>query len=514
MPFLFGHASLSQIITNISEIIKNNKDDIIVQLLVLSIAYLGFKCRRIIGNIFLFLIKHLRKRSIRDYKVDENGKKFIRLLNHNLKKFKIPRGVTSIDSWAFENCSSLSSVKIPSSVESIGVAAFRDCTSLTSVTIPSSVTSIGDKAFWGCSSLTSIEVDKNNPNYCSIDGVLFTKDQKTLIFCPLGKKAFSIPSGFTSIGDKAFWGCSSLSSVEIPPSVTSIGKGAFEGCSSLSSLVIPEGVTRIEDHTFRRCSSLMSLAIPSSVTSIGTGFGDSAFKDFSFLSSIKIPSSVTSIRFWGFGVMNSIGYRAFEGCSSLTKIEVAADNPNYCSIDGALFTKDKKTLLAYPAGRKGKYTLPDSVTGIGDGAFNGCSSLDSLEIPICLTDIGRNAFEGCSSLKSFEIPDCVSEIRYHTFFGCSFLKLIVIPDSVTEIGWNAFEGCSSLKLVYIPPSVTKIGDNAFKGCSSLSSLIISSSVTSIGAGAFYGCPNLTLKGPKGSYAEQYAKENGIKYVIY
>ena len=204
-------------------------------------------------------------------------------------------------------------------------------------------------------------------------------------------------TGLTSIGDYAFEGCSSLTSVIIPDSVTSIGYEAFYDCTGLTSVTIPDSVTSIDSNAFWGCSSLTSVTIPDSVTSIGGG----AFNGCSSLTSVTIPDSVTSI-----------GEGAFEGCSSLESV-----------------------------------TIPDSVTSIGDVAFDGCSSLTSVTIPDSVTSIGINAFRECSSLTSVTIPDSVTFIGYAAFSGCSSLESIVIPDSVTFIDSNAFYGCSSLTTV-------------------------------------------------------------------
>ncbi len=195
-----------------------------------------------------------------------------------------------------------------------------------------------------------------------------------------------------SIGERAFFECSSLTSIAIPEGVTSIGERAFFDCSSLTSIAIPEGVTSIGMFAFRGCSSLTSIAIPKGVTSICKY----VFLGCSSLKSITVPSSVTSI-----------GAYAFDGCSSLTSI-----------------------------------AIPKSVTSIGEGAFYGCSSLTSIAIPESVTSIGNHAFFDCSSLTSIAIPESVTSIGLATFRHCTSLKSIAIPKGVTSIGGEVFSGCS------------------------------------------------------------------------
>ena len=404
----------------------------------------------------------------------------------SLKSITIPNSVMEIGSSAFSGCSSLTSITIPNSVTEIGVYAFKGCTSLTSITIPNSVTNIGDSTFWGCSSLTAIYVTVDNKNYTSVNGVLFNKDKTALIYYPAGKtdKSYNITNSVTSIGDYAFNGCSSLTSVTIPNSVTEIGGSAFVGCASLKSITMPNSVTSIGDMAFYKCSSLTSITIPDSVTSIGS----SAFSDCSKLRSITIPNSVTSIGAW-----------AFNGCTGLTAINVAMENQNYVSPDGVLYNKDKTTIICYPAGKKGNnYKIPDGVTEIGSIAFSRCSSLTSVTIPNSVTSIGSGAFNGCTSLTRVTIPNSVTKIGWNAFSGCTSLTSITIPNSVISIDWYAFRGCTSLKSITIPNSVTSIGKNAF--------------------GYYYDngykkINNLKIYCYSSTAGEQYAKDNGFDYML-
>ena len=340
---------------------------------------------------------------------------------------KIESGVTTIGSWAFSNCRSLTSVTIPNSLTTIGNLAFCNCISLTSVEIPDSVITIGGSAFDGCISLTSIDVASGNLNYSSENGVLFDKNKSTLIQYPVGNQRteYTIPNSVKTIRYSAFSHCSSLISVTIPNSVTTIGYLAFDHCTGLMSINIPNGVTRIEDATFQSCSSLTSVEIPDSVTTIG-GW---AFSNCDSLTSVTIPNSVTTIGDW-----------AFSHCSGLTSL-----------------------------------TIPDSVTTFGEFAFYYCSGLTSVEIPDSVTIIGERVFGYCSSLTNVTIPNSVTTIGEGAFCDCSSLISIEIPDSVTTIESFSFDHCRSLTSVTIPNSVTTIGEYAFSGCSSLKDVYYSGS---------------------------------------
>ncbi len=445
---------------------------------------------------------------------------------------EIPNSVTSIGSGVFTMCTGLTSVKIPNSVTSIGEYAFYYCTGLTSVTNLTTTPQTINANVFGIIDLSaatlyvpaeSLEaykaanvwkdfgtikaIEGDTPTPCitasgtcgdnltwelSCDGVLTITgtgamenysydDSKHIPLTPWNSYLFDIKSivikdGVTSIGDLAFYDCTSLSSIEIPNSVTSFGKYAFFECTSLNSINIPNSVTNIGERAFNLCYKLSSVNIPNSVTSIG----DYAFSGCIALPLIEIPNSVTRI-----------GDFAFSLCDNLTSIIVADDNPQYSTIDGVLFDKAKKKILRYPGGKSAtSYAIPNSVTIIAR-AFSYCTNLTSIEIPSSVTSIGYCAFLQCTGLTSIEIPNSVTNIGTESFAYCTGLTSIEIPNSVTKIGDNAFSSCSSLTSIEIPNSVTSIGSYAFDGCTGLTSFEFPNSVTKIEWGTFSGCTGLT-----------------------
>lgn len=233
--------------------------------------------------------------------------------------------------------------------------------------------------------------------------------------------------------------------------VSWIGSGAFENCKSLTTIVIPHGVTSIAMNAFRSCSNLLYVTIPDSVTSIGSG----CFSGCTDLVTITIPDSVIDI-----------GHNPFSDCFHLTSIIVSPEHPVLATIDGVLFNKTERSLVAFPNSFSREYTIPQGIQSIEPCAFSYCTSLSSIVIPDGVTSIGSHAFECCQSLTD-----------------------VTIPDSVTSIGMNAFASCQSLTSVTLPASVTSIGMWPFFLCSELSSITV----------------------PRDSYAAQYCKDNNLPY---
>ena len=312
-----------------------------------------------------------------------------------------------------------------------------------------------------------------NEDFVDEWGVKYSKDGRKLLKAPYELNGtYSIKEGVRIICDNAFQFCSSLNSVVIPDSVTSIGAWAFDGCESLDDIVIPDGVTSIGDYAFNGCESLTGIVIPDSMTSIGTW----TFCGCESLTNISIPKSVICL--------NCNPFFNWHG-----KLDCLS--PYFIYDNKVLFNKDKSKIITFRDKNTTSYVIPDSVTSIENGAFYGCSFLNSVVIPKSVISIGEGAFEFCSSLSSVVLPDGVTSIGKSAFRGCRSLSDIVIPDGVTSIGDYAFNGCESLTGIVIPDSMTSIGTWTFCGCSSLSSLVIPDGVTSIGNNAFRSCKSLT-----------------------
>ena len=266
----------------------------------------------------------------------------------------IPYNVTNIGNYAFSACG-LNYISIQRGVISIGEGAFYACDYLSSVLISSNVTSIGDNAFGYCNTLTTITVDPANPAFTSLAGVLFSKSQAKLIQFPGGNAgSYTIPATVISIGDYSFYGCDSLTNVIVLNNVTNIGNYAFKN------------------------SGLISVTIGSNVTSIGD--------------------------------------MAFNFCSHLTAITVDAANPAYSSVAGVLLNKSQTTLIQFPGGKSGSYTIPSNVTSIGDFSFSSCYSLTSVSIGNNVTNIGNEAFK-YSGLTSVTIGNNIASIGSNMFYA-------------------------------------------------------------------------------------------------
>jgi len=491
-----------------------------------------------------------------------------------LTSVTIPNSVTSIGDFAFMYCTGLTSVTIPSSVTSIGVGAFVECTSLSSVTIPSSVTNIGDYGFCSCSSLTEVYFFGSAP---SLGLDVFLYDNNATVYYLAGTTGWgttfggrptqtwywpgspvitSQPVSRTNVTDTT--ATFTVTATGIPPlayqwrfndtnliedgvisgvnttnlTVASVhpnhaGSYSVEVGNSVGSVTSTVAVlTVVLPYTYITNNGTITItgytgpggavSIPSTINGLAvTCIGEEAFDGCISLTNVSIPDSVTNI-----------ANAAFSHCFLLTTMTVDTLNPAYSSVAGVLFNRGTNTLIQCPEGKADSYTIPNTVTMIGDQAFSGCRGLTSVTIPNTVTIIEDRAFVDCISLRSVTMPNSVTTIGAYAFSECEQLTNATISTSVTTIGEGAFSFCPSLGAITVdvlnsfyssvagvlfnkrqttliqcpmrkagsytvPNGVTSIGHDAFIGCHGLTSVTIPNSVTNIGNRALFVCTGLT-----------------------
>lgn len=387
-----------------------------------------------------------------------------------LASITIPEGVTSIGANAFGGCTNLSSVTIPQSVSFIGGNAFQNCSSLTSFSIPASVTTITGQTFAGCKALTSVFI----PEGVSTIGYG--------AFAMSGIKSVTIPNSVTSIESSAFLRCLSLSSVEIGSGITSIGSQPFSGCTNLTDVTINSDSIAAKAYTEK---STLSGIFGSQVTHYTFGDSVTSIGDYACY-------NLTGLKTVSFGEnVKNVGYKAFDGCTCLTKAEYASLR-SACSIDyGSYGTPLKYANLFIDGSAVVDIVIPEAATSLGINAFAGYTNLNSVSIPEGVKSISNSAFSGCMNLTSVSLPNTLTSIGASAFYNCTGLTSIAIPESVTSIGSGAFRGCTGLTEVSIPEGITAIEPYTFSGCEGLTSVTIPESVTLIDRGAFNDCIGLT-----------------------
>ena len=385
----------------------------------------------------------------------------------NLTSVTIAGSVKSIGRLAFEQCRNLSSINLNAGLTSIGDQAFINCKALEEITLPDTVTFLDYFPFAWCNRLNNIWVGNGNTVFSSKNGVLYNRSGDTLLCFPAGRSGVcTIPEGVHTISEYAFTGCDKLTKINIPASVDTIAR--FDQCLSLENISVnsnnsnyksqdgilynksgdkllfcPEGkkgacsilqgVTQIDKLAFYRCKKITSITIPDSVTTIG-----------------RIDEYIQVIP-----VSN-----CFSECDSLTSITVSSGNQHFYSKGGCVFDAQNR-LIACPAGKSGKYTIPAGTVSIEYGAFQGCKELTEVVIPASVVRIGVFAFDTCEKLSSITIPDSVTEINELAFQCCQAFRTIELPSALTTIDWGVFFSCHNLETVIIHKSVTSIVDSAF-----------------------------------------------------
>lgn len=481
----------------------------------------------------------------------------------DLKKVTLPDGVTKIGPSAFYGCSKLTTVNIPAKLEEIDDYTFSGCTQLTDIKLSESVTYVGESAFEGCSNLNSVTLSENTETIG--DCAFYECDSLCSInlenVSQIGEGAFVYCANLDDIdltncsliGENAFFVCQSLINIKFPDSIYSIPPTAFEytlweqsapdgvlyagdfaykiiGDYSDKSLSFKNGTNAINDDFLTYNDTVESINIPESVANIGV----SAFEGCSALKTVTIPDScgVQAMAFYGCSSLTDINYNetaVWTAPSAFVETAWYNSQPDGIVYHGTATCAYKGDFVATETVKDGttiivdglfygdevltSINLPDSVEYIGDMAFEDCINLKKISLPKSLYTLCDETFLGCESLESVEFSEVVN-IGVSAFAHCTSLKSIVIPESVNQsIGDSAFLNCTSLEKVTINGDVQLIGAAAFLNCENLKSVNIPKSVGYIGADAFEFCEKLTIKCYENSYAQYYAEENGIKYLL-
>ena len=486
----------------------------------------------------------------------------------SLTSIRIPLGVTTLGECVFEGCSGLASIEIPNGVTSIGASAFKNCVGLTEIVIPATVTSIGYDSFAGLSYLEKItiplvgaEASATTPSASTVFGYIFGKNSYenavytqqyygssyTYAYIPSTLKEVTVTGGSLLYG--AFYGCNNITDIILLDGVTSVGTKAFEGCTSLKynvyegvnylgnvanpykvlvsatddsvSCVIHENTEIIAGAAFNGKERLQSIVIPAGVKLIGTEafYGCTSLMKVTNLSDITFTVGKTDngyVSYYAKVVIDKDGNKTY--ASDITDFDFV-DSPENC-----VFIRENGTyiLIAY-YGSEENVILPSSIGGngyaIGADVFRDRTDIKSIVIPEGLTAIGNYAFYGCTALESINIPSGVLTIGDQALYGCSKLTTIVVPDSVTTIGNGAFAKCTGVKSVVIGKGVTQIGTSIMFGLSNLERLTVpfvgadvnatTASATTL-FGYFFGTASFTNASQKQQY---YSGNSYVNYYI-
>ena len=461
----------------------------------------------------------------------------------HLKKIILPKNLVKIGNAAFNKCVSLQELQLPSSLKYCG-DAFKDCSSLAGLSFPSSCLTIPGE-FDGCNSMEYINVESGNPNYYSVDGVLYQKNNELfgdyLVYYPSNNKndSFVIPQNVKNI---ISFGANNYVKTVVYPKINNILAeigNELEGCSNLEAIYIPSnynsislqvgyvpsllyiygesgsyaekwaaenGLFFIEGYPLLNNASTSnvttSLITTTTATTTTTTTTTTTATTTTTTTTAPTTTTVTTRYYTDENADGSLTITRYEG----NLIDIIIPD----SLFGRKITRigDRSFDTSYAKYSAKSIIIPESVTYIGDYAFSSCIKLENVTIPDSVVHIGESAFSSCSSLNDISLPKYISEIKDGTFYGCSSLTAITIPENVTSIGDWAFNHCEMLSSVTIPKNVISIGEEAFFNCYSLSEIRILNPQCKISGIT----PFATIYGYKGSTAEEYARTNGNNFV--
>lgn len=471
-----------------------------------------------------------------------------------LKTVVIPSSVTIIREGAFFGCEDLTSVAITSGVKTIEQKAFAECNQLSGINIPESVTFIGRGVLHNTKYMPVIDREGTEPPLPKTespydtsgwsDGALYIG--KHLIAVDLTKSGgFTIKDGTKTIAGEAFYWCDKITSVTIPDSVVTVGEYAFYNCDGLKSVTLPESVTTISRSAFDLCDNLQTVNIPSKVKEIGAW----AFTGCKSLKSVTIPGTVEKIGTGAYSActalttvkvdngVKEIGKAAFQGCTSLSSISIADSVTRIGQIafgttkyyntstnwsNNSLYIGNH--LIGVKSTVSGEYTIKDGTKAIAEDAFFDCSKITAINMPSSVTGVWEGAFRKCTSLQkitvasgnnSFSAENGVLYNKNKTDLICCPVAIsqatVTAPDSVKYVWDYAFYDCANVKEVKLSGQVQTIGTYAFYNCDKLEKVKIPASVYYIGDWAFSESEKVKAIVAQGSYAEEYAENNEVPY---
>lgn len=376
---------------------------------------------------------------------------------NRLQKIKLSKKIQTINQRLLQGCSSLTEIEIPEGVKSIGYAAFSYCNKLTTITLPASLTSLSGAALNGLSRLTEVKVADGNNSFKFENGILLSKDGKTMYMALLTLTEINVPNGVVSIVGDTLSG-SSATKIILPDTVSSNLSGTvFNGMNKLSTIelsstsknlklvdgnlysydgkrfikymgssknfTVPEGVETLVSRCITK--SMTTLNLPSTLKVI-EGW---SLESMSGVNLLNIPASVTTMYTYSF--------------HANTKLRVAEGNATYKSIDDVLILNKAGTKVIMASRNATTYNIPNTVTEIEKNAFYYCTKMISITIPDSVTTIGAGAFYSCSSLKEITIPQSVTSIGADAFLHCGNLTAINIKGTANRISgapWGAQYG--------------------------------------------------------------------------
>ena len=404
---------------------------------------------------------------------------------NGIKEITIPDTVTKIGDSAFYNCISLEKINLSNSLISIGEFAFYNCDSISEVILPSGLTSLGGGCFYGCDGIKKVFIPKSIKNtYLGTDFFINYRNNGVFDQCS-GLKTIEFQEGISELTENMFFGCTGLENITIPATVKNINDQAFMGCVNLKKIVVPDNVDLFGEGVFQECKSLTEAILPDHFDSVP----QKTFMNCNSLLSFKLPENAVTIY-----------PDAFYNCESLKEI---------------IFNKKLKLIGSssfYGCKALVDIVFPQNVKAINSYAFANCESIEKVSLNDNLITIDHSAFEYDKNLKTLSLPDSLNYIGAYAFQHCDSLNSVSFGSGISNIPEYCFYECPQLENILLPQQVKNISSYAFGNCTGLTDITINKKVTEITVNAFSYLDRLTIHGIPGTYAEQFAKENNIKFV--